>query len=636
MMGPQSRRHAAWAGALAFWLAEYSACAPAVGQNLVVNRGFESGTSGWYGLGCTFTAPTTLPRSGSRSGYASNRTQTWNGIAQNLLGVLTPGSEYQISAWVRLANTASSWTKFTMAQTDGAGTVWHSIDEATSTNTGWTELAGYFTLNVTGALTDLTLYMEGPPAGTSFYLDDVSVILLGDWREEADARIEQIRKRDLSLRVVDHLGRSQVQAGIHVRQTRHRFAFGSAITSTALNVPQYTDFFRENFEWAVPEWEAKWPACEPSQGVLTYGPTDQIVSFCQASGIKLRGHNIFWEVQEFVPDWVVPLNNTQLQAAMQNRINSVVGRYHDVFVHWDVNNEMLHGSFYRDRFGSWIHTWMFQQAHAVDSDCKLFVNDYNVVAGGQTEEYRAQIAGLLADGAPVHGIGFQGHFSSPAAVNPHAIKSRLDVLAGFGLPLWCTEYDVTAPDANERADSLEKLYRIAFSHPAVEGILMWGFWADRHWRGADAAIVDSDWTVNAAGQRYQALRREWTTSADGQTDNDGRFNLRGFQGEYEITVDAGTGPGGVAQLVLDPGAGAQEHTMVVRWTVPYDFDGDLDVDMSDFGHLQACYTRPPLSISADCKNADLNGDDLIDPQDAALFANCLAGAEVEVAPACRY
>ena len=28
------------------------------------------------------------------------------------------------------------------------------------------------------------------------------------------------------------------------------------------------------------------------------------------------------------------------------------------------------------------------------------------------------------------------------------------------------------------------------SHPAVEGVLFWGFWEGRHWRGSDAALVN--------------------------------------------------------------------------------------------------------------------------------------------------
>jgi hypothetical protein len=65
-----------------------------------------------------------------------------------------------------------------------------------------------------------------------------------------------------------------------------------------------------------------------------------------------------------------------------------------------------------------------------------------------------------------------------------------------------------------RADNLETLYRMALSKPAVDGIMMWGFWAGSHWRGSNAAIVNLDWTLNASVQRYQSLLAEWTTLAD--------------------------------------------------------------------------------------------------------------------------
>jgi len=41
-----------------------------------------------------------------------------------------------------------------------------------------------------------------------------------------------------------------------------------------------------------------------------------------------------------------------------------------------------------------------------------------------------------------------------------------------------TEYDSVTPDEYRRADNLENLYRTAFSHPSVEGIVMWGFWEE--------------------------------------------------------------------------------------------------------------------------------------------------------------
>ena len=70
-------------------------------------------------------------------------------------------------------------------------------------------------------------------------------------------------------------------------------------------------------------------------------------------------------------------------------------------------------------------------------------------------------------------------------------QSRLDAVASVGLPIWITELDVTNKDVNQRANGYEDALRLYFSHPAVEGILLWGFWNKRHWR-PDASLVDGD------------------------------------------------------------------------------------------------------------------------------------------------
>ena len=41
----------------------------------------------------------------------------------------------------------------------------------------------------------------------------------------------------------------------------------------------------------------------------------------------------------------------------------------------------------------------------------------------------------------------------------------------------------------KRADSYEKALTAFYNHPNVEGILMWGFWDQSHWRGEAAALV---------------------------------------------------------------------------------------------------------------------------------------------------
>ncbi len=78
-----------------------------------------------------------------------------------------------------------------------------------------------------------------------------------------------------------------------------------------------------------------------------------------------------------------------------------------------------------------------------------------------------------------------------------------------------------------------------------------------------------------------------------------------------------------------------EYEIIVPATINADFDGDGDVDMDDFAHLQACLTGPD-TIQSDpaCQNALLDADSDVDADDLALFLNCMSGANVPAAPEC--
>lgn len=537
-----------------------SACGLAA-QNLIQNPGFESGTTGWFGWGpVTFTSSTSQPHTGSRSASVQNRTNTWHGVAQSLLGDLQPTHSYRVSAWVRLAGGNNEPVRLTVQKVDSGGTSYQWVATGTAQSTSWTQLIGGYTLDVNGTLSNLNLYVEGPAAGIDFYADDF-VVEEDDWKAAANARIEQVRKRDVELLIVDVAGNPLPGTSVAIQQTKHRFAFGSAINGNISN-PSYAAFFRTSFEWAVMENESKWYANEPSPGNVTYAVADSITNFCYTNDITLRGHCIFWAVDQHVQDWVKALNDADLRGAVTNRLESVVQHFKETFVHWDVNNEMLHGDYFQDRLGGWVRPWMFAHARSIDPDVQLFVNDYNVVTGGDTDAYKQQILDLMASNVPVNAIGVQGHFGS--TVDPVLTEARIDSLAELDLPIWITEYDSANADESVRADNLEALYRTAFSKPSVEGVLMWGFWAGSHWRGTNAAIVNLDWTLNEAGQRYQSLLDEWTTTTNGPSDSGGAFRLRGFHGRYDITLTPPDGEPTLRRITLEPGEGTNVVTLIAH------------------------------------------------------------------------
>lgn len=605
-------------------------------ENLLTNPGFETGSLGdWFNYGdCSVTVVQYAPRSGNYCAYISNRTEDWNGVAQELVDRLQTGKYYNITAWVKLEGSQPADIIMTVRRTDNGETNFDRITSSTVRPGEWVEISGVYKVEGS-SLSELQLYVEGPPAGISFYVDDVSVIEVGsleNWKEEANERIERIRKRDVQIRVVDRNNNPVPYAGIDVRQLRHHFGFGSAIAINAMHIPNYTEFFKENFEWAVFENEAKWYANEPSPGNVDYSDADRLYQFCEENGIKVRGHCIFWAVDEHVPGWVRSLNTEELRRAVDNRLESAVRHWDGKFLHWDVNNEMLHGNFFARNLGEEIRVYMYKRTRELDPDVKLFVNDYNVISYSETDAYIRQIRDLLEQGAPIDGIGVQGHYDSSTIVDPVVLKSRLDRLAQFNLPIWVSEYDSTKSDVRQRADDLETLYRVAFSHPAVEGIMMWGFWAGNHWRGSDAAIVDHDWTVNEAGKRYQELMKEWRTNVSGETGRDGIFELRAFHGNYEISVSVPGQQAVVRNVDIEPGEGPVEIVInidgeIVEPVLPGDLNGDRLIDSSDYilfrRYLIGLINDFP--VENDELAADLNKDGSINSLDYIILRRYLLG-----------
>ena len=170
-----------------------------------------------------------------------------------------------------------------------------------------------------------------------------------------------------------------------------------------------------------------------------------MLEFVRANQIVARGHNIFWEDPKYTPAWVRNLSGPALQSAVNNRIQSLMSKYKDEFVHWDVSNEMLHFDFYEQRLGPDATLHFYETAHQSDPLATLFMNDFNVVetcsdVNSTVDAYISRLRELSRGGATMSGIGLEGHFTIP---NPPLIRAILDKLATLQLPIWLTEIDIS-------------------------------------------------------------------------------------------------------------------------------------------------------------------------------------------------
>jgi beta-xylosidase/GH35 family endo-1,4-beta-xylanase len=415
-----------------------------------------------------------------------------------------------------------------------------------------------------------------------------------DWKDQADARISRLRQDEVQVRVVDGQGNPTAGIKVDIRQVRQAFPFGAAIGPSVVRNKQEADFFKAHFNWAVFGNESKWYSNERAQGQDDYRAADAMLSWCKANNIPVRGHCIFWEPAKWQPRWVRDLSGEQLRQAVEHRMESAVNHFRGRFVHWDVDNEMLHGSFFKDGLGESIWPWMFKQAHELDPEAKLFVNEFNILSVDQnfeevqTDEYVATIRRLIEQGAPIHGIGIQGHiWREDILANPGVLKERLDKVAALNLPIWITEFDVADDDETKCADKLELVYRTAYSHPAVEGIITWVFWAGASWRGPNAGLAHRDWTLNEAGKRYEALMDEWSTEISATTDTDGLLSFRGFHGDYEAKVTGADGTELDASFSTEKGKEPQEVKIQLQRTSAAESTTELQSDATSTTNTDA-------------------------------------------------
>jgi GH35 family endo-1,4-beta-xylanase len=323
---------------------------------------------------------------------------------------------------------------------------------------------------------------------------------------------------------------------------------GDVIQRSDENGERYRQALRTLFNKVVTENALKWPPFE------SYGRSqaDTMLAWFAANGITMvRGHNVIWPGAQYLPRDVQsmlqakPVNPDALRTRINSHIAQLMAYTRGKVTEWDVLNEPYTNKDLQAVLGDAEMASWFQQARAADPAIKLYINDYsNLESGGydlpHINGYYAIIQKLLAAGAPVDGIGLQSHFNSNLTP-PDRLMEVLDQFAALGKDLQVTEFDINIPDEQIQADYTRDFLTVCFSHPAMKGFVMWGFWEGAHWlpRGA---MIRKDWTTKPNYDVWNDLLfHQWWTDESGTTGTDGAFRTRGFLGDYDVEITLGGG-----------------------------------------------------------------------------------------------
>ena len=367
------------------------------------------------------------------------------------------------------------------------------------------------------------------------------------WRKAAQERIEKIRKGDLTLQIVDADGKPVPNAAVEIRQTRSAFGWGTAVVAGRLlaqgsDADKYRDFLVKYCNRAVFENDLKWFGW---QNRRNRADVFRALDWLDERRIDVRGHCLVWPSwRNSTPRWKELASNPEaLDAAIREHIRDEAASLRGRVVDWDVVNEIHDNNDILKILGDDILVDWFQEARAADPNARLFINDYGILSGEgldrrKQNSYFREIKKLIDAGAPIGGIGMQSHFGQ-TATPPERLLEILDRFAELGLPISITEHDVDAADKAFQAEFTRDFLTAAFSHPAVDEILVWGFWERSHWR-PESAYFTANWTPTPAGKVWQELVGEtWRSNLDATSNEAGTVATRVFLGDYRITVRVG-------------------------------------------------------------------------------------------------
>ncbi len=444
------------------------------------------------------------------------------------------------------------WTEyllpFEMTEAQPSGSLSLQVGAGAGTKTQIWEVAGIEMLNYQNnvALQDLPVTR---PTYTGRDPD-------APWRAQAAARIEQHRKGDFSVTVLDDLGNPVPGLPVSVNLKQHAYHFGSVIVAsrimgTGSDNGLYREKFLELFNQSGTENDLKWAPWAGEWG-SSFNPDQTIAAlqWLRDRNIYTRGHVMVWPSKRNLPNLIqsyLPADNPTAAdpAAKQvvlDHIDDIASRTKAYLDEWDVLNEPFDNHYLMDAFGDQVMVDWFARARINLPRHRLYINDYGILsAGGRDGEHQQHLEDtvqyLISNDAPIDGIGMQGHFSA----SPTSIELLYEILERFhqkfpGLKIRVTEFDVSTDDEEMQADYTRDFLTLLFSHPATVGVQCWGFWEGAHWRPI-AAMYTTDWREKPNAVAWKEMTREvWWNDFDGVTDSQGRFSGRGFYGDYTVSI----------------------------------------------------------------------------------------------------
>lgn len=393
----------------------------------------------------------------------------------------------------------------------------------------------------------------------------VAQILSGPWVKEQDDRIEQIRKGNVRVIVLDAQGKAVGGAQVHLAMLRHDFSFGVRLDPArfATGQPEPLTVNEEKL-WRVMsaaaiEEPAQWTMLEREKDQPDWQLSEVMLRWAHDRQLAVRWGEVVSTDMSRLPLWATQLPDADFALTLEDHVKQIASRVGSQVTAWDVLTQLGDHRYIQDRLGEAMIRRLVAHAQQQQPQLPRVLRFTNTLAGPRLTDMVQQITQLRDAQIPFTALAIDTKLGGTVA---HvSLERSLEWIAGLGLPLSMVNLEVGGATPEAAAVNLETALRAFFSRPMVQGIWLGGMTADQV-IDPSSALVDRQGFLTPSGELFEHMvGRLWWSDEIIQADELGNVRQRVFAGAYQINA---VWPGGQAQCSTYIRPGKQTQLVVVQ------------------------------------------------------------------------
>ena len=358
--------------------------------------------------------------------------------------------------------------------------------------------------------------------------------LHGEWVNQSQAVIQEHRKTDVQIVVLDENDRAVLGAQVHVEQLRHDFVIG--LTLPVDRAPP--DALSGQPVWRcvnavsldrLTQWTGadliepgEDPVAVARDWIRAIGP-DRIVYGRVISADA--GKN---------PDALLAMSREAFQDALLQRFDDALGTGRTVYS-YDLYSDCVFAGVVEQRLGYGMLNRLYDTAQARRPDAQFNIRVNNGLDMRRSRDMFQRVQALQLRQIHFDGITIDQQFN--ARVQALSLARTLnDRVHTLPVPVTIVGLEVGGASSIAAAFNFETVLRLLFAQPNITGIYLAGMTAE-DLDDPSAALIGEAGRLTASGQVFDDLfHRLWWTDLTEVSDDLGNISARVFAGTYRLTA----------------------------------------------------------------------------------------------------